>query len=64
MKVKQLRVAKNVDSRDAWKNPKERELKGKPTEACQGLTRLVLDAWKNPKERELKVSNLNEYGFW
>ena len=43
----------SVTWKDAWKNPKERELK-----ALDGSTFNLAqsdDAWKNPKERELKV---------
>ena len=40
---------------DAWKNPKERELKeGIPTEVLRRFK--VLDAWKNPKKRKMKVA--------
>ncbi len=47
-----------TDSRrcDAWKNPKERELKERKVK--ESTAALVRDAWKNPKERELKVCDL------
>ena len=38
---------------DAWKNPKERELKEKCFSDCWNIISFW-DAWKNPKERELK----------
>ena len=43
----------NAEINDAWKNPKERELKDRKLNAAPNTT-TAKDAWKNPKERELK----------
>src|SRR3990170_2962221 len=42
---------------DAWKNPKQRELKVRYVPSASTI--LACDAWKNPKQRELKETSLD-----